>query len=397
MDITSNGTRQGGIHDKGVCRMHPVDSDVDMLYGLKDKFPERTYYLGQVFRNTTNSYKLLWFMAILSILKRKDQIEITMKEIFIEMLSLAWHPVCFYRLSLGKQDKLQDAVLTIQAQSNLPLDASAATIRESIAQDYKNNNILKFLGQYVPMRFLSPWFSEQLRGKKDHEKNSLINILARQSQESAVPTPYYLDESLTFIRLNQSWKNFLIENLGVIQAFVDFHFARYLQTRNPNVPGIIYKLRVPTKRQLSAARRFWNFVRNEFYTRGWEKTFKDIYSLSPLYENFSIDHFLPWSFVVHDSLWNLTPVEKSTNSMKSDKLPNLKIYLPRLAELHYKAIEVSINRPKLLEDYVICFKEEPNKILSLGEKGLQKKYYQIIEPQAQIAINQGFQHDWEYV
>lgn len=134
---------------------------------------------------------------------------------------------------------------------------------------------------------------------------------------------------------------------------------------------------MPTKRQLSAARRFWNFVRNEFYKRGWEKSFKDIYSLSPLYENFSIDHFLPWSFVVHDSLWNLTPVEKSTNSMKSDKLPNLKIYLPRLAELHYKAIGVSINRPKLLEDYVICFNDEPNKILSLGEKGLQKKYYNL--------------------
>ena len=219
--------------------MQPVDSVADMLYGLKDKFPERTYYLGQVFRNTTNSYKLLWFMAILSILKRTDQIEIKLEEIFIEMLSLAWHSVCFYRLSLGKQDKLQDVVLTIQDQSNLPLDASSTTIRESIGQGYKNNNILKFLAQYVPMRFLSPWFSEQLRGKKDHEKNSLINILARQSQESVVPTPYYLDDSLTTIRLNQSWKIFLIENLGVIQAFVDFHFAKYLQTRNPNVPGII--------------------------------------------------------------------------------------------------------------------------------------------------------------
>ena len=376
--------------------MQSVDLDSEMLHSLKNRFPKKTYYLGQVFRNTTNSYKILWFLAILSILKRTDQIVIKLEDIFIEMLSLAWHPVCFYRLSLGKQDKLQDAVLAIQSQSNLPLDASPTTIRKTIGLDYKIYNFLNFLDQYVPMRFLSPWFSKQLKGKKDHEKNSLIKILARQSQESAMPTPYYIDDSSAVIRLNQSWKIFLLENLGIIQAFVDFHFARYLQIRNPNVPGIICKLRAPTKRQLSVARRFWIFVRNEFYKRGWKNAFIDIYSLSPLYDDFSIDHFLPWSFVVHDSLWNLTPVEKSTNSMKSDKLPNLKIYLPRLAELHYKSIEVSLNHPKLLEDYVICFKVKPKRLLSLGEKGLIKKYYQVIEPQTQIAINQGFQANWVY-
>jgi len=38
-------------------------------------------------------------------------------------------------------------------------------------------------------------------------------------------------------------------------------------------------------------------------------------------ENFDIDHFIPWSFVTHDQLWNLAPIEKSLNSSKSNKLP----------------------------------------------------------------------------
>ena len=38
-------------------------------------------------------------------------------------------------------------------------------------------------------------------------------------------------------------------------------------------------------------------------------------------DSFTIDHFLPWSFVVHDLLCNLTPGESTTNSSKNDVLP----------------------------------------------------------------------------
>jgi HNH endonuclease len=50
---------------------------------------------------------------------------------------------------------------------------------------------------------------------------------------------------------------------------------------------------------------------------------------APLDDAFSIDHFLPWSFVAHDLLWNLTPVFGTTNSKKGDALPNAKHVIGR--------------------------------------------------------------------
>ena len=90
-----------------------------------------------------------------------------------------------------------------------------------------------------------------------------------------------------------------------------------------------------------------------------------------------------------------TPVEASTNSSKNDVLPDLDLYLPRLAKLHFGAIEVAKKRPKLLEDYTDCFKQDVSGLLVLGEGGFIAKYRELIVPQAQIAMNQGFQSGWK--
>src|SRR5262245_2421515 len=70
-------------------------------------YPEKTFYLGQVFKDTTNSYKFFWFLALLSFLKRDEEYPFRLADIFTEMAVAAWHPVCLFRLSLGRQDKLQ--------------------------------------------------------------------------------------------------------------------------------------------------------------------------------------------------------------------------------------------------------------------------------------------------
>jgi len=208
---------------------------------------------------------------------------------------------------------------------------------------------------------------------------------------------YSFEDSKTCdcIRINDSWRAFLTENLGIVQSFAEYYLTLYLQARNPNVPGVVNKLRAPTMRQLTAAREFWLFVRSDFEKTGKAVQFKDIYSERQLADSFSIDHFLPWSFVVHNLLWNLTPVEPATNSSKNDLLPDLDLYLPRLAKLHFSAIEAAKKRPKFLEDYTDCFKQDITSLLAQGENVLVTKYREVIVPQAQIAMNQGFQFGWK--
>jgi hypothetical protein len=83
------------------------------------------------------------------------------------------------------------------------------------------------------------------------------------------------------------------------------------------------------------------------------------------------------------------------DSSKSDALPDLDLYLPRLAKLHFAAIESAKTRPKLLEDYIDCFKRSPSELLALGEVGLFALYREVMLPQSQIAMNQGFEFGWK--
>jgi hypothetical protein len=364
-----------------------------MLAGLTVRYPEKTFYLGQVFNDTTNSYKLLWFLGLLSLLQRPRSETLPLADILTEMATAGWHPVCLYRLTLGRQDKLQQAILEIQTASKLSPDAKTAEVRKLVAASPSARAQLDDLRRYVPTRFLSPWFKDQLIGRKDSEKDRLIAQLALASQTGPLPAPYWFDADQ--VRLNASWRHFLLDNLGVVQSFAEYHFAQYLQTRNPNVPGIVNKLSAPTERNLRLAREFWQFVRDGFQMAGEPHRFRNIYSDQPLTGRFTIDHFLPWSFVAHDLMWNLAPVDATTNSSKGDTLPDLDTYLPRLVSLHVGAIKVAKERPRFLEDYTEAFKLDVSGLLALGEDGLRARYRDVMISQAQIAANQGFQAGWK--
>jgi hypothetical protein len=375
-----------------------ASDQISALLGAALRYPEKTCYLGQVFRDTTNSYKLVWFLAILSLLKCSDERSFPLTAIFAEMVVAAWPPVCIFHLSLGRQDKLQDIIVEIQRTSELQPNAAPDAIREFVGNSTDVQKKLEYFKRYVPTRFLTPWFADNLRGERnDLARTREIQTMAKESQKTPLASLYWFEstEAHGSIRINESWRSFLIENLGVVQSFAEHYLTLYLQARNPNVPGVVSKLRAPTMRQLSAARDFWRFVRHDFERTGKMGQFKDIYSEQPLTASFSIDHFLPWSFVVHDLLWNLVPVEPSTNSRKGDSLPDLDLYLPRLAKLHFSAMKAVKTRPKLLEDYVNCFKEEVEMLLALGENGFISKYQEVLVPQVQIAMNQGFRSGWK--
>lgn len=91
----------------------------------------------------------------------------------------------------------------------------------------------------------------------------------------------------------------------------------YLQARNPGVPEVANKIEldVETSRNLQKVRKLWNCIADvvpvyDYFSR---KLISD--------EDFEIDHFIPWSYVSHNELWNLMPLEQSMNSEKNNKLP----------------------------------------------------------------------------
>lgn len=154
------------------------------------------------------------------------------------------------------------------------------------------------------------------------------------------------------------------------------------------------KLFPPQVRDLSRARTFWKCV-----VQSGEVEWRCIYSEQTLHaEKLSLDHFLPWSFVTHDLLWNLIPTPRSVNSAKSDRLPSLETYLDRFCEQQYKAVQIVGERgkEKQLDDYTLLFHCEPKTLLSMSQGSFAKVLRETITPQWQIAKNMGFQPGWSY-
>lgn len=371
---------------------------------LERQHPQITRHFGRVFDDTTTSYKLFWFRALLETLKRRWMSEpneqhqpIAVGSLLSEMVVAAWHPVCLFHLSLGTTDKLQEICVAIRKLSGLAPNAQSQEIRGFLNATPELEKTLSHLTAYVPALFLTPWFATELRGiNGGTTRVKEATRLAFERHASSNPSPYWLDARGTnrMLHLDLGWEEFLKENLAVMEGFADHHLARYLQARNPNSPAIMNKLRAPFNRQLNQARAFWLLVHDALNAGGKLDSFQDIYAAVALGRDFSIDHFLPWSYVAHDQLWNLVPVLAETNSRKSDNLPDAELYLPRLARLHYKALSALRDKPRFHEDYVICFKQNLSSILDKGEDQLVASYRTVFVPQLQIAQNQGFEAGW---
>ncbi len=111
--------------------------------------------LSSIFKNTTASYKFIWFLSILDFVE-KGKIDISKKDFFSNG-SKAWYSITFYNLSFGKSDILASTILSIkntfQILSTLELNELEKTISTKV-----NPNEVLFLNKNVPYRFLSPWY-----------------------------------------------------------------------------------------------------------------------------------------------------------------------------------------------------------------------------------------------
>lgn len=118
------------------------------------------------------------------------------------------------------------------------------------------------------------------------------------------------------------------------------------------------------------------------------------------YGGLSIDHFIPWSFVLHNEIWNLYPMFKNINSEKNNKLPDKDRYMNQFCEYQYRAFMIAKNMPKVrktAEQYLTVKKD----IFSIEESDRGYDAFTTamkltIEPLYQIANNQGY-GIWWYV
>ena len=296
-------------------------------------------YLSRLFDNTTNCYKFFWFQAIL---RKLDGIHcrFTFDELINEMIADAWYMVTEYHLRLGPlgiTDNLEEIVKYIHEYYGF----MSSEKREKILgflQGTEDKRIAKYksdLTLNVPYRLQVPFYDEITIDQSlwKGSKKKLTDEINRQRR-----LIYYFERISglgTMIEVDALWADYLLRHKEILKGWTQLRLIRYLQNKNPSVPGIADKIEAPEHRDIDRVRKYWKLIIQI------DSGIRDIYGEVPLAdENISVDHFVPWQYVAHDELWNLHPTTRSINSSKSNSLPSWSMYFPALGELEYRAYEL---------------------------------------------------------
>lgn len=221
------------------------------------------------------------------------------------------------------------------------------------------------IAKNVPYRLLSA-FMRELGGNDPlwSQRTRLIAYMEKISNRCCMPYIIGTERGLEKrIILEESWKRFLIDNMVYIRGWIQMKKIKYLQDRNPGVPGIIYKLEPENEkhRKLQKIRGLWTAVieMSDIY---------DIYSGSHIEQNeYEIDHFVPWSFVTNDEMWNLVPVNPSLNASKRDKLPNWDRYFLSFAQNQFRLNQMVYKYERLAHIFRECQRDNLNAAWSVEE------------------------------
>jgi hypothetical protein len=229
-----------------------------------EPYPGATSVIGLVFQDTDTTYKFFWFLSLLDKAKVTDlrtDLKVEIKELAREMIAQAWPCRRLFKLWFGHQDRLQRLVDQLAQNSGLADNARLDEVRAAALELSEVD--LSVLQDFVPYRFLTPWLRSALVGVSDHARNQLIQLLAARSAHSPRPTPYSFDSVIgrpKKIVVSSEWLTFLQSNYLPLRAFAQLSVARYFETRNPGIPGIINKLERPGMRNLVRARTFWDTI-----------------------------------------------------------------------------------------------------------------------------------------
>ena len=388
---------------------HSQASEVSIMSGQSLPTSERVNVavLTRIFADTTNSYKYLFFLSLLDILNRRNfevLSPISFQEMIVEMLANAWFPHTFFKLSFGAQDQIANKLDSLALVVEEPIvrfkDTDKTLLRKAIAsQNLKD--VVSHLRRYVPFRLLIPFVEAELvgvsRGKGNQLDMAMPGIADRCFETHK---PLYRFDSTQYkdcqgIIIHPAWANYLEKHYTIVRGWAAWEWLGYMQKRNPSTPAIANKLFMPVKRDsLGKQTEYWTLVMKV-------QELRCIYSGKLIDPNrFSLDHYLPWSFVAHDQLWNLAPTLPEVNSAKSNFLPDddhfnqfVMLQFTGLTAAHQAMTRAKWE--KQVEPYIIDLGVE-NWDSLLDLERLETAYRQAVRPLVPLAASQGFRVGWHF-
>ena len=359
---------------------------------------------SHMMKDPSYCYKYYWLEAIVQIISEGIR-ETTFDAVINEMICNAWYSVREFHIHLsGMQvdgqvrDGLERAVLKLSELSSLPANASKVEIINAIKDHEAELKASKEqLTNMVPYRALSGFF---LKDDSVVDWGSVRRLTAyiEKINRDVVLLPYTLGESSKLkkeIHFQPAWMEMIQDNTVSILGWIQYEKVKWLQNNNPEVPGLVYKLAPMDEkmRKLNNVRKLWDGILELSEVR-------DVFTGEAVVsKQYDVDHFIPWSFVMNDELWNLMPMDPSLNSAKSNRLPKWDPFFMKFTEnqfLLYRFIHEKAGIHKLFE---ACYRDNLHSIWAgqeLYRKGnSQEEFYNILQKNMQHVYDSARRQGYE--
>lgn len=381
---------------------------------VADLIIDRKYYntldiegFSRMMKDPSFCYKFYWLEAIVQLIS-EDKKEAAYEEIIDEMISNAWYSVLEFHLHLSGlfgdgliKDNLEKAVSRLKELSDLPNNACKIEIKNKLKEFEADKELHSYkmeLTKNVPVKALSGFAN---RGAEQIDLNSgagrMMAYYNRLSQ-SEIRLPYIFDNGKGLkraITFNEGWIQMIQDNTVTILGWIQMEKVKWLQNNNPEVPGLVYKMAPMDERmrKLNNVRKLWEAI---LEITPIIDVFKDEAIKAGEYD---VDHFIPWSFVMNDELWNLMPMNSSWNSRKSNKLPQWEQFFGKFADNQFILYDLMHEKPGIHKLYEGCYRDNLHSIWAnqeLYRKGNSRnEFHRILEknmrPVYDSARRQGYE------
>ena len=322
---------------------------------------------SQMLKDPSFCYKFYWLEAIVHLIS-ENITETTFDEVIDEMIASAWYSVREFHIHLSGlkndgsvQDGLERAILLLTELSSLPANASKVEIKNAIKTHNRELKPYKDqLTNMVPYRALAGFFTKCPERVNWDSIRRLVFYIDKVNRE-VTRLPYTLGESSRLskeIYFDPLWIEMIQDNTVSILGWIQYEKVKWLQNNNPEVPGLVYKLAPmdDKMRKLNKVRKLWEAIMTEV-------SIKDIFSGEELNNNsYDVDHFVPWSFVMNDELWNLMPMQSGLNSVKSNKLPEWEPFFYKFADNQFIMYEQINEKEGLRKLFEGCYRDNLHSI-----------------------------------
>lgn len=272
---------EGWKLNEGTVSYHPVSED----------------QLWSVFMKTlssqsmkTTSYKFAVLRGILeNLYKTNDKQELNFNQLAESFAKLYWNLVIRNGYSQGHQAQIEKELKEFQYEYQIPSGVSFDSIQENQQRDLIKRIESKVIRRYVV-------------GALFADTEGLVYGFSKKERK---------------LTLTPSCYEFLLKYQTNIFKLINYELAKFLQKKNPSLTHGILLEEIENITQRESLQQFQQMI----VTHSGATCFYTDRPLHVAKRSIAVDHFVPWSFVHSDELWNFVLTSSSLNSSKGSKLP----------------------------------------------------------------------------